>query len=239
MKLGLGCAKRRRVGFFRPVYPFPRKSGRRSCASSAEKLRPMPRRFGSLVDETPASTARLGISTAAAVKAEQIRTLYRQSTGIVVVNPLNAAIVAALLWSYSNSALLAAWVAATIAVTIARAILRRWYLRKQPPLEETSVWVRRFVIGATATGLLWGLGGALFYSPHALAPQLLVIFVIGGMVAGASGVLALHLPAFLGFAVSAILPVAVRMLAEGDPLDVAMGILAIVYGVAMVLVAAN
>jgi signal transduction histidine kinase/CheY-like chemotaxis protein len=68
---------------------------------------------------------------------------------------------------------------------------------------------------------------------------LVLVFTIGGMVAGTSGTLALHLPAFLAFAASAVVPVAARLLAEGDVPHIAMGGLAIVYGLAMWLVASN
>src|SRR5689334_16749406 len=95
--------------------------------------------------------------SSAAAKAEQIRTLYRQNVGIVTVNPLNAAIVAAVLWRSINRAELTGWVAATIIVAIGRIILRNRYLRVFQPEEETNVWARRFVIGAMASGVLWGL----------------------------------------------------------------------------------
>jgi signal transduction histidine kinase/FixJ family two-component response regulator len=173
-----------------------------------------------------------------AVRCELIRTLYRQSVGISVVNPLNAAIVAAVLWPSPYPVLLVGWVIAMAAVTVARVVLRSKYLQVLPPPEQTTPWARRFVTGAVASGLLWGLAGALFYDPRFLA-QLLVIFVIAGMVAGASGTLALHLPAFLGFAGAAVLPTAARLLLEGGRLHVAMAVIAIIYGCVMSLVAAN
>ena len=101
------------------------------------------------------------------------------------------------------------------------------------------IWARHLMWSALATGLLWGLGGATFYDTRGLVPQLLPVFVIGGMVAGASGTLALHLPACLAFTTSAILPVALRLFAEADRVHVAMGVLAIVFGVAMSLLAAH
>ena len=59
------------------------------------------------------------------------------------------------------------------------------------------------------------------------------------MIAGASGTLALHLPAFVGFTAAAVVPTAARLIAEGDPQHTALGGLAIVYGVAMSLLASN
>ena len=180
-------------------------------------------------------------ATDAAVHAEQIRTLYRQTLAILAVNPINAAIVAAVIWPSVDPWLLTGWVAAMVAVAIVRTRTRRQYLSAQPTVDEHVMWARRLVWGALATGLLWGLGGAVFYdtSASAIASQLLLVFVIGGMVAGASGTLALHLPAFLAFTVSAVLPVAARMFAEGDATHIAMGALALVYGVAMTLIAAH
>jgi signal transduction histidine kinase/CheY-like chemotaxis protein len=178
-------------------------------------------------------------ATDAAVHAEQIRTLYSQSLAILIVNPLNAAIVAAVLWPWADPGLLTGWVAAMMAVTVVRVELRARYLRAQPPSPEHTVWARRFVWSVLATGLLWGLGGAVFYQARAIIPELVLVFVIGGMVAGASGTMALHVPAFLAFTASAILPVTARIVAEGDAPHIAMGALAIVYGVAMWLLANN
>ena len=185
-----------------------------------------------MAQHTPAATD-------AAVQAEQIRTLYSQSLAIFAVSPLTTTIVAAVLWPSADRRLLTAWVAAMIVVILVRVALRRRYLRAQPSAEETAIWARRLVWGALATGVLWGLGGALFYDPHSFVPQLVLAFAIGGMVAGASGTLAMHLPAFLAFAASAILPVAARMFAEADVPHIAMGGLAIVYFVAMWVIAAH
>ena len=45
----------------------------------------------------------------AALQAERIRTLYRQSLAIIAVNPLNAAIVAVVLWPSADRRMLIAW----------------------------------------------------------------------------------------------------------------------------------
>jgi len=178
-------------------------------------------------------------ATDAAVQAEQIRILYSQSLAIFAVSPLAATIVAAVLWPTADRRLLIAWVTAMTAVIIVRALLRRRYLRVQASPQSTATWARRLVRGAFVTGLLWGVGGALLYDPRPDVPQLMLVFAIGGMVAGASGTLALHLPAFLAFAASAVVPVAARLFSEGDVPHIAMGGLAIVYGLAMWLVASN
>jgi hypothetical protein len=69
-------------------------------------------------------------ATDAAVHAEQIRTLYSQSLAIIAVNPLNAAIIAVVIWPWADHGLLTAWVAAMAGVAVLRAGLRH---RLAPP----------------------------------------------------------------------------------------------------------
>ncbi len=190
-------------------------------------------------DQVTASADTAVDATAAAVHAERIRTLYQQSVGILLVNPLNAAVVAVVLWPSVSPALLAGWVAAMAAATALRALHRRQYFRALPPAPATDLWARRLVIGGASTGFLWGLAVALFYDTRDLGTQLLLIFVVAGMIAGASGTLALHLPAFVGFTAAAVVPTAARLITVGDPQHTALGGLAIVYGVAMSLLASN
>src|SRR5678816_777182 len=120
----------------------------------------------------PASAQREKETSADAVRAEQIRTLYSQSVGLSLVNPLNAAIVVAVLWPSHRPELLLGWLGTMAAVALARVILRRRYLQILPPPGETSLWARRFVVGAVASGALWGVAGALFYDSQLVSALL-------------------------------------------------------------------
>ena len=124
-------------------------------------------------------------------------------------------------------------------MTALRALHRRQYLRILPPSSETRTLGPTPRHRGRPVRSLWGLAFVLFYDTRGPGTQLLLVFVVGGMVAGASGTLALHLPAFLGFTAAAVLPTAARMIAEGDPQHTALGGLAIVFGVAMSLLAVN
>jgi signal transduction histidine kinase/CheY-like chemotaxis protein len=173
------------------------------------------------------------------VRAEQIRTLYRQSTWVFVANPVNAAIVALVLRAWSRRGPAFAWVAVMALVTAGRLLLRRAYGRRAPSADQAPRWGRRFVLGTFAVGATWGLGCALLFNPHDAVNQLVVTFALGGMIAGASGTLASYLPAFLAFETPALLLLAGRIVLEGDPAHLGFVALMAIYGVVMTMVAAN
>ncbi len=177
--------------------------------------------------------------TEAAVRAEQIRTLYRQSAWVFLVNPINAAILSLVLWGAASHPMLLWSTGAMGAITAARLLLRWRYLRVAPPVERARIWGRRFVAGTTLIGLTWGLIAALLCNHHNPAVQLFVIFLVGGMVAGASGTLAFYVPAFLGFASAALLPIVTRLALEDDSLRMSMAALTLLYGATLILVAFN
>jgi signal transduction histidine kinase/ActR/RegA family two-component response regulator len=89
-----------------------------------------------------------------------------------------------------------------------------------------------FTVGVGLTGAGWGAAGILLYPAGHLANQLFLVFVLGGMMLGASSVLAPRPEAFLTFLVPAGFPPAVRLLLEGDKTHVAMGLLAVVFTLA-------
>ena len=177
------------------------------------------------------------VTTTAAVIAEKIRTLYRQGPWILALNPVNAVVVGAVLWVPARGPLIVAWVIATALVAALRAALRVGYGATREPAPLT--WGRRYAVGTGASGLLWGAGSVLLYASGDHTSELILVFVLAGMTAGAAGTLSYYLPAFFAFVAPAILPLAVRILLEGGRLHVAMGALGVVYGGALAVIAQN
>ena len=171
------------------------------------------------------------------VRSEKIRTLYRQSTPVLVTNTLNSLIVGAVLWNTTPRARIVGWIAVMGAVGLIRALLTRRYLKAAPPPVEADRWGRRFVIGSAAAGLLWGAAGYSFLGHASALSQLLVTFVIGGMCAAAAGTTASHLPAFLTFSVPALVALSSRMIQFGDSTHTVMAVMLVIYAIALSAVA--
>ena len=162
------------------------------------------------------------------VYAEQVRQLYRLSRVAYYGTLVNASILVFALWGLVSSTLLGGWLCAVFAVTAARYLLYRAYQGLQPPDSEVRTWARRFVIGAGAAGLLWGIAGSLLYPVSSLPHQFLVILLVGGMALAALVVLAPMPRACLAFVLPALLPLTVSVFFQATELHVFMGALIIV-----------
>ncbi len=170
----------------------------------------------------------------AAVRAEQIKALYH-APAIMLINPINASILAAVLWQAYPAWILLLWVGLFCIVVGLRFIDRARYLRQPHQSEHEVLWAKRFTVGAAATGLLWGLSGSVvFISPDPVA-HLVVTFALGGMTVGAVFQQSAYLPAFFCFTLPAIVPQVVCYLAKGDRSSIAMGLMLAAYAVVVTL----
>ena len=168
------------------------------------------------------------------VYAEQVRLLYRLSRPGYLGTLVNSSILVFALWGIVSNTLLGAWLTAIFLVTGARYLLYRAHQGTNPPDAEARRWARRFVLGAGAAGLLWGVSGSVLYPASSLTHQFFVIFLIGGMVLAAMVVLGPVRQAFLAYALPAMLLLVATVFAQDTPLHTFMGVLILVLlGVAL------
>jgi two-component system cell cycle sensor histidine kinase PleC len=168
------------------------------------------------------------LSRANRILAEQVRVLA-QSTFAAPSNAINAAVVAAVLSDGFPRIARLLWVGAAIAVVAWRMALRKRYRRAAGAERRGAYWARHFVIGSTASGLIWGaLAAAL---PFFGAPRdfLFVTLVTAGMTAGALTSQAAYLPAYLGYLLAAGVPLAGACLLNPQADFVALGFLMLIY----------
>lgn len=173
------------------------------------------------------------------VRSQEIRALFEQVRPVLWANVGVALILVATLWHDARHSLLLPWLAAIGLLTVLRAWLDHRYQAERPDESELPSWGRRFVLGSTSSGLLWGAAGALFFEPASTLSQSLLVFTIGGMTAAAAGTLSGHLPAFFGYFVPALLPLTLRAVAEGDRIHLAMGAMLLTYALGIQRVARN
>jgi signal transduction histidine kinase/ActR/RegA family two-component response regulator len=165
------------------------------------------------------------------VYAEQIRLLYANANVGVEVTVLVASILAYLQWPVIPHPTVLGWLVYVALVSALRYGLARAYRR--PSAKSGKWWGNAFAVSAGLSGAGWGGASILLYPPEQLTHQVFLAFVLGGVMLGAVSLLAPRPESFLAFLLPAALPTAVRFLAEGDRIHIAMGLLATLFTVSI------
>ena len=164
----------------------------------------------------------------------QIAQSFRQLPISLIVNLANGLILAAVLWGAVPTPALLTWSGLLVAVTGARYLSLRAFRNAAPWSEpDLAVWTKYFLAGACAAGMVWGLSGILLFHPSSFPHQVVLAFVLGGMVAGAVPLLSSVGRAYWCFAIPVVAPISLRMMWVGDRIHLIMGLMLIIFGLAM------
>jgi len=148
-------------------------------------------------------------------RADQITALYQSWHRTTVSMVLGAVILCGVMWEQQTGWTMAAWFAAILANQSWRGFLARAYRRAQPPVGEAWRWGAYWAVGSTLAGALWGAAAVAMF-PVSPAYQALFIVCQFSVILGGLGLTAVYRPSFYGFVLAALLPLIVRVAAEGD-----------------------
>jgi PAS domain S-box-containing protein len=166
--------------------------------------------------------------------AEQARLLYGSVRGSIPGALLVAAALAYGQWPVVDHRLVLGWLSATLAVYLLRLALTWAYYRAAPDTAEAEPWLRRFLLGSMAAGLLWGVGSWLLFPPQVLAHQAFMGMLTAGLTAGAVSSLSASVPALAAFVVLAVAPLAIRLLLTETPVAMLLGGLSLLFLVVVI-----
>ena len=133
------------------------------------------------------------------VHAEQIRLLYSNANAGVGVTVCVATILSYLQWGVISHPIVLAWLMYMLVISSVRFTLARRYWRAAATDTNTRAWANTFTIGTGLSAMGWGAAGVLLYPEAHLANQVILAFVLGGMMLGAGSILASRPEAFLAF----------------------------------------
>jgi signal transduction histidine kinase len=166
------------------------------------------------------------------VAAERVAALYGKGLLPYLTNIINGSVLAYVLRDVVSGRQNIGWLATLMGVTLLRMGLWRLYHRRQA-LGSPRRWGILFGLGVAVSGLVWGSTALLLFVPQATLHHALLAFVVGGMVAGATVTMSVYLPLFGLYTTLALLPLVIRLVATGQPLEQAMGATLALFGLAM------
>ena len=167
------------------------------------------------------------------VLAAQLGLLYASSNLGAGVTVLAATILSGLQWGMIRNQVIIGWWISMILVAALRFTLKRRYTRASSSSADIRKLRTNFTVAVGLTGVGWGLSGFLLYPQAHLLNQVFLIFVLGGMMLGAASLLAPRPEAFLAYLLPTGLVPSIRLFAQGDETHIAMGLLAVVFTVAI------
>lgn len=170
------------------------------------------------------------------VRHVQVDLLWRNAPAGYIANVLVALTIVLTLSDTLGSAV-TIWFAGVLGVTLTRAVLTYVYFSTQREHRDPEFWGMLFIALTFLTGATWGALGGFLY-PHA-GPygQSLIVVVVVGITAGAVVTNGFVTTAYYVYLGTALLPYIVRAFSGAEHFDFPLGLLALFYGMFMVVAA--
>jgi signal transduction histidine kinase len=168
------------------------------------------------------------------VRAEQVALLYNNTPSAMFANVTAIVLTSVVIWPTTSLTAFSVGLGALLAVNLFRFMQFMAYRRRIDCAQDAAIWERRAVTMAATTGLCWA-GFGIFQTIQSEALQLsFIVFVLGGMIAGATSTLGAIRTAYLVFSLPIILAIVGSLLWRGDTISLAMAGLTTAFQVAMI-----
>ena len=135
-----------------------------------------------------------------------------------------------LLMDWVDMGLLLSWLAVLILSVVIRVLIVLPVVHIKTG-KDLFPWRQQIMLLAATmvSGLIWGVGGLLFFDPANITSFALLVIVLAGVTAGAIAPYSSYTPAYFCFAAPTLLPLAIRCLLEGDPFIRMVGTLLLIF----------
>lgn len=165
-----------------------------------------------------------------ALLRERLDFLYSQTPITLAAHISAATVVSFLLWPVVGSVWAAFWLLAVYGTNLWRFLIARAYRRESAAGDARAAYHwRRLLIGVMYTTATWVVGAFIMFPSESLPHQTVYIVIVTAMVAGGVPVLAADRLLYLIFSAGMMLPLAVRLLEQGDMIHIGLGIMSVVY----------
>lgn len=163
------------------------------------------------------------------ISAEQVRFLFNNLNLVVILNACLAGLAIWLLWDSANQGKLLLWTTLLVVILVLRLITGVFFSRQSTETSRDGIWLKLFILGTFANGLLWGsLIWLLQPFDHKEIP-FFISFVIAGISAGALSTLGSLLSVFFLYISCLLLPPMIWFFSQNDSIYYIMGTMVVLY----------
>ncbi len=165
-----------------------------------------------------------------AIQTAQLKLLLSASNSVLLTSSALAFILAFMQRELITSSVIITWLTLVMIVALGRSLFIRSI--KNSPIDEydtCSTQLFRFRVGVILAGLVWGSAGVLMFPANDLQHQLFLIFILAGLSAGSVISYSADIFSAIGYSVSVISPLVIRLLIAGDSYSLTMSLAVVLY----------
>jgi diguanylate cyclase (GGDEF)-like protein/PAS domain S-box-containing protein len=162
------------------------------------------------------------------LRSQQIELLFDKSYVSLLATTVSAVILVGGLWFYEPRTVLPVWLSFVLLITAARFGILYLYLRSNNKRDQCEKWFVWFTAGVFLSGLTWGVGGILLPPAHSIATTVITLLILGSLLVASVIAYSAVIFTFLAFSLSITIPIAVYLIAKGDSVMLAIGVMVIV-----------
>lgn len=163
------------------------------------------------------------------IRSDQIRTRIAAYPVMIGSQFLLALALVWLMWGIVPSNILLGWMGAMIAGLAVDTIFLIRHRHETQTVAQCRNWSVHFVQAVCLVGAIWGSVGLVMFIPDHLDYQALVICVLLGLAAGGVTINPVYVPAMFIWEILLLLPLTLRVIAEGDKIHLALGAMLLLY----------
>jgi hypothetical protein len=168
------------------------------------------------------------------ITASSLALLHIRTPAILIANLINSTLTVVVFLPVVPPQWLATWLAVFHLILAVRGAL--WLrFRDQDQPDWHVKWGRVAEIGSYTGGLMWGVAGFAFFIPGSPVHLAMLVFVLGGMAAGALATLSAHSRAWNGYLLRSMSPFCARLAMEGDVASLVMAGMAGLFVVSLLI----
>lgn len=167
------------------------------------------------------------------VFAKELDTLYVSLPVPLLASLFNALFIAVVLQGRINASILLTWVVSTIALTLFR-YASYYYYQRTSHLQSLKKLYIIYLVGMMSSALLWG-ATSIFLFPESLVYALIVVFIAGGMAAGALGSVSYRFEAYVMYNLSILIPFIIVLFIHSLREFTIMGIILILFSAMLIM----
>ena len=168
----------------------------------------------------------------------QVGYVYRYVPSNLIANLVNSAILVYVQWPVISHPILILWFFCLVLLSFFR-MISAYLFKKQNHLFSLKQWGRLSVSLLFLSGIVWGAAGFFLFPEEDMGRQIMVAFVVGGMIAGASATTSVMKGAFFFYLIPAMTPLIYQYVISPDPVGVSMSVMLLFYALVTVTISRN